>query len=194
MSYNYDILIEQISESRKKANMSQRALAYACNMPQSTLARIETKKTVPQIDTLLKIADVLKMDLKLEKRESDIPEVKRWDGLKFCVYWKDEIISKVQVHRTEADITRFILHPMKQLFWSDSMNILQLSQVFEDRCWERNRDDIHEILNNIGLTSYDPLEIVKKTHGISYNDFLWFQFEGENYSYKDMMTRRCKIV
>ena len=51
--------------------------------------------------------------------------------------------------------------------------------------------DINEILKQLGLKSYDPLEIVKKTHGVSYNDFLWFQFEGENYRYEDMKTKRC---
>ena len=106
----------------------------------------------------------------------------------------DELVAKVNVENTTAFITRFILHPVKQIFWADNMNIVQLSDVLESRCWERNRDDIDIILKNLGLKSYDPLEIVKRTHGVSFNDFLWIQFEGENYSYKDMISRRCANV
>ena len=66
------------------------------------------------------------------------------------------------------------------------MDILRLSEVFRRRCWEEDRDGLDNILNKLGLTHYDPLEIVKKTHGVSYNDFLWFQFEGERLFWKDV--------
>ena len=44
---------------------------------------------------------------------------------------------------------------------------------------EKERPDIMEILKNIGLSEYNPYEIVKHTHGVSYNDFIWFRFPGE---------------
>lgn len=188
---NVEGLIEQLIYCRKEKKFTQRALAYACNIPQSTLARIETGKTIPQIDTLMKIADVLEMELKFVQKENMIPEVRRWDGLEFSSYWKDELMAKVSVHGNSVDVTRFVLHPVKQIFFSDKMNIFQLSQIFEDRCWERDRADINNILKALGLKYFDPLEIIKKTHGVSYNDFLWFQFSGENFRYKDMKTRRC---
>ena len=194
MDKQMELIIEKIKTARHEKNMSQRALAYACEIPQSTLARIESGKTVPQLDTLLKITDVLNLSLSLESVKSDIPAIRRWDGLRFSLYWRNELIAKVSVTNTTAEITRFVLHPAKQIFWSDKMNIVQLSEVLESRCWERNRDDIDVILKNLGLKSYDPLEIVKKTHGVSYNDSLWIQFEGEKLSYRDVMTRRCSNV
>lgn len=184
-------LIEQIVKCRKEKKFTQRALAYACKMPQSTLARIETGKTVPGFNTITKITDALDMELKLEQKKNKIPEIARWDGLSFCAYWKDELVTKVEVKGNIVYAVRFVVHPVKQIFYSDKMDIYQLSQIFEDRCWERNRADINEILKQLGLKYYDPLEIVKKTHGVSYNDFLWFQFEGENYCYEDMKTKRC---
>ena len=190
MDNKVEDIIEQIVENRKKSNMSQRLLAYYAHMPQSTLARIETKKTVPGIDTIIRLADALDMDVQLKKRKSDIPEVRRFDGLHFCAYWKDELISKVDVEGNEVFITRYILHPVKQIFWTDKMDVFQLTRVFEGRCWERGRSDIQDILHSLGLSVYDPFEIVKKTHGVSYNDFLWFQFEGENLNYKDLMPWR----
>ena len=48
-------IITAIIKQRNSKGMSQRELAKLCNMPQSSIARIETKKTAPNIDTLLKI-------------------------------------------------------------------------------------------------------------------------------------------
>lgn len=187
-----NILIEKIVNKRKELNISQRVLAYKCGIPQSTLARIETERTVPMIDTLNKIVEALDMEIKIEEKPEVIPELSRWNELQFCAYWKDELISSVRVEGTTAYITRFILHPIKQIFYADKMDIFQLSGILEDRCWERGRADIREILKCIGLDNYDPLEIVKKTHGVTYNDFLWFQFSGENYCYEDMKSGRCR--
>lgn len=192
MDNEIDLLIEKLVAYRKEKKYTQRALAYACKIPQSTLARIETGKTIPQMDTLLKLTKQLDLDLKLEEKKSPIPEVKRWDGLEFSTYWKNQLTAKVVVRGTKVDITRFILHPVKQIFWSDKMDIYQLSCIFEDRCWDRERTDINDILKSIGVRYYDPLEIVKKTHGVSYNDFLWFQFAGEKFQYEDMLSGRCK--
>ena len=142
------------------------------------------------MDTLIKLSNALNLNLQLVEKKSSIPEVQRWDGLKFSAYWKDELIAKVIVRGTNVDITRFVLHPIKQIFYSDKMNLYQLSCVLEDRCWDRERADINDILKAFGLKYYDPLEIVKKTHGVSYNDFLWFQFAGEKLRYADMMSGR----
>ena len=31
--------------------------------------------------------------------------------------------------------------------------------------------------------------IVRKTHGVSYNDYLWFRFPGENLRAEDVLVR-----
>lgn len=187
-----DIIIEKIIERRKEKKMSQRMLAYTCGIPQSTLARIETGKTAPQLDTLKKILKQLDLELNVESRPSSNEGLRRWEGLSFCAYWKDELVSKVEVRGSIAYITRFVLHPVKQIFYKDKMDLYSLSLILEGRCWERGRIDIYFILKKLGLDYYDPLEIVKRTHGVRYDDFLWFQFEGENYCYKDMKSGRCR--
>lgn len=190
MDYLIDDFIGEIIEFRKAKNISQRALAYACNIPQSTIARIESGKQIPQIDTIMKIANALDLEIKVRRKANAVPEIERWNGLQFSTYWKNDLVAKVEVQGTEVDVTRFVLHPVKQIFYADRLNIFQLSQIFEDRCWEKGRADINEILRKLGLKYYDPLEIVKKTHGVSYNDFLWFQFMGENFRYEDIKMAR----
>jgi hypothetical protein len=64
-----------------------------------------------------------------------------------------------------------------------------LDQIFtyiEDRCSERSRPDQQEILALIGLSEYNPYEIVKKTHGITPDDHFWFRFPGENLTWREV--------
>lgn len=57
-------IIDQLVEQRKQQHLSQTELAKKANMTQSVIARIESKKTVPQIDTLMKI--IMALDCTLE--------------------------------------------------------------------------------------------------------------------------------
>jgi ribosome-binding protein aMBF1 (putative translation factor) len=56
-------IISSIIERRNSLGISQRELAKLCNMPQSSVARIESYKTVPKLDTLLKITQSLGLNL-----------------------------------------------------------------------------------------------------------------------------------
>lgn len=107
----------------------------------------------------------------------------------FEVLWKDEITARVTVEGAQVKVTRYIKHPLKQLFASDRMTRYQLNRILELRCWERGRPDIQEILHHRGLKEYNPHEIVKKTHGVSWNDYIWFRFPGENLTSKDVLVR-----
>ena len=52
-------LIDQIIEERHRAGMTQAQLAKACGLTQSVVARIESKRARPQIDTLYKMLAAL---------------------------------------------------------------------------------------------------------------------------------------
>lgn len=54
-----DLLIEQ----RHKQGMTQEQLAQAACLTQSVIARLESKKTIPQLDTLLKVVSALGCDI-----------------------------------------------------------------------------------------------------------------------------------
>lgn len=107
----------------------------------------------------------------------------------FEVFWKDEIVASVRVKGASVEVSRFSNHPGKQLFYSTRMTRFQLNQIFEMRCIEKERPDISLILRHLGLNEYNPLEIVRKTHGVSYNDYIWFRFPGERLCSKDVLVR-----
>lgn len=45
-----------------------------------------------------------------------------------------------------------------------------------DRCFPPTRGNIKDILKDLGLTDYDPLQIVEKTQGRTAEDPLWLKF------------------
>ncbi len=89
----------------------------------------------------------------------------------------------------KAKINRLSLHPVKQLFNSDEMDIFQLSERLKSRLWQQNYAGIDNVLKKLGLKYYDILAMIKKTHGKSYNDFFWIKFEGENLTWDDVKPK-----
>ena len=56
-------IISAMIKQRAALGLSQRDLAALCNIPQSSVARIESNKTVPRLDTLLKLFNQLGLQL-----------------------------------------------------------------------------------------------------------------------------------
>ena len=56
-------IVKAMVEQRNALGLSQRELAALCGIPQSSVARIESFKTVPNLDTLLKIVQQLGLKL-----------------------------------------------------------------------------------------------------------------------------------
>ena len=52
-------VITAMIKQRAKLGLSQRDLAELCAMPQSSIARIESNKTSPRLDTLIKLLSQL---------------------------------------------------------------------------------------------------------------------------------------
>jgi transcriptional regulator with XRE-family HTH domain len=60
-----DNISKKIIDVRKGKNISQRKLSDLTNVEQSTIAKIELNKTMPRVDTLMKILDVLGIEIKI---------------------------------------------------------------------------------------------------------------------------------
>ncbi len=59
-------IIDTLIEKRKELGLTQKELADASHLTQSVIARMESKKAVPQLDTLLKVVDALGCDLEIK--------------------------------------------------------------------------------------------------------------------------------
>lgn len=60
-------IISAVIQQRNALGISQRELANLCGIPQSSVARIESHKTTPNLDTLLKIMRPLGLKLIVSK-------------------------------------------------------------------------------------------------------------------------------
>lgn len=58
-------IIQKIIDTRIRKGLSQRNLAQICGMKQPALARIESFKVIPQINTLIKIAEAVDLRIVL---------------------------------------------------------------------------------------------------------------------------------
>lgn len=58
-------IVSAMIDKRTALGISQRDLAQLCGLPQSSIARIESGRTTPKLDTLLKIIHPLGLKLKL---------------------------------------------------------------------------------------------------------------------------------
>ena len=60
-------IISAIIKQRNELGLSQRELAALCNIPQSSVARIESFQTTPNLATLLKLFRVLGLKISVTK-------------------------------------------------------------------------------------------------------------------------------
>lgn len=63
MPENCANMIDSLIEQRHNQGMTQKNLAKAACLTQSVIARLESKKAIPQLDTLLKVVAALGCDL-----------------------------------------------------------------------------------------------------------------------------------
>lgn len=59
-------IVTAMIDRRNALGLSQRELAERCGIPQSSVARIESNRTVPKLDTLLKIFHQLGLRLSVQ--------------------------------------------------------------------------------------------------------------------------------
>ena len=60
------VIVGALIKRRNDLGLTQRELAEQCGVPQSSVARIETMKTTPKLDTLLKLMQPLGLKLVIE--------------------------------------------------------------------------------------------------------------------------------
>lgn len=65
MPENCAAIIDRLIEERHKKGMTQKELANATRLTQPVIARLESKRAMPQLDTLLKVAAALGCSLEI---------------------------------------------------------------------------------------------------------------------------------
>lgn len=110
--------------------------------------------------------------------------------MEFTIMHKNKEVEEIKVNFSSGEIEyKNIIDeiPLKQ--FNKKPDLFQIFDWLEERSYPRNRTNVNELLREIGLTHYDPKEIVKKTHGVMWEDFICIKFKDEEIRWEDVRLR-----
>ena len=81
----------------------------------------------------------------------------------------DFLEQKISIQNKTADPVHRAFGMIEDPTWNDFEGFLK------DRCFPETRGNRKELLRQLGLTDYDPLQIVEKTQGRMADDELWLK-------------------
>ena len=112
----------------------------------------------------------------------------------FKIMWKNIEIVDVQIidlmhikctYYPVVEMARYIPYELRD----KNTNINVIKDYLETRCVPRTRVNIDKLLNSNGLDYYDPYEIVRISHGVQWEDYVWIKFEDESLVWEDVKIR-----
>ena len=121
------------------------------------------------------ISPHLSMDEFLEKKKSLGHKL-----MKFELYNRDELCTIIYTDFTDKTLSvrNTTNNIVKTAFGkNDTPTWLDFQSFLEERCVPEGRSGIREYLETIGVESYDPFEIIKKTRGKMSEDDQWIKWE-----------------
>lgn len=107
----------------------------------------------------------------------------------FQVMNKNNVAADVSVRNNRVYIKHYDPVKFHCLFPWEETDVFSMLEILEGRCFPRNRANIDELLSAMGLKEYQVMDIIKKTHGLKWDDYTWIRFEGENLTYEDIKIR-----
>lgn len=106
-------------------------------------------------------------------------------GLKLKVFWKTELVAEIEADANKVSVVNYTDDVIKMPFGlKEDITIKDLEEFLEERCFPKERLNCKQLLEDLGLDYYEPLNIIKRTHGSLHDDYMWLQFEGENLDYE----------
>lgn len=109
--------------------------------------------------------------------------------LKFKVMFKNETVASVVIDKDKLNIETYTEIPYKQPFLKKPVTLDYVKSFLEKRAVSKDKSNIAEILSQLNLKEYDIIEILKKTHGVNFDDFLWLKFNDENITWNEVKLR-----
>lgn len=102
----------------------------------------------------------------------------------------DTVLAHVKLTNNGVQFENFCDDPVFLPFGiKEKASLNDLYEFFEDRCFPRTRGNCDEVLESMGLTKYDPYEIVKRTNGFMYDSLCWIKFSTD----KDLTWDKLRI-
>lgn len=110
----------------------------------------------------------------------------------FIIMNKDNPILDVKYDLTKAESKWLGEKHIKipRGMFPENITVKNISAFCESRQPPRTRVDIDRILREkYDMREYLPMQMCKKSHGITMSDFLWMKFDDEDIMYADVRVR-----
>lgn len=109
------------------------------------------------------------------------------------VMYREELISAISYDYAsgEVEVENYIDDPVLLPFGiNKNPDIKDFEDYLESRCFPRERYNCRELLKLLDVQCYDPMAIVKKTHGVQNEDHCWLKFGDDDRTvYEDVRFR-----
>ena len=113
----------------------------------------------------------------------------------FETWFQNRKTSDVSISADRAVVTYTVSPAIQNVIelpfgFREDITLEDVYQFLESRCMPKGRkDQMQEYLVGLGLEEYNPWKIVKKTHGVMWEDFLWLRFPEEELTWEDVKIR-----
>ena len=109
----------------------------------------------------------------------------------FTVMHKNEKVAHVCVSsdHKEVSITKYVSDGIKQPFSGNKLDLERVYYFLKDRCFEDGYAELQKVLEKFEMVSNDPWEWNRKTHGVTWDDYFWLKFDGEDIVWEDVKWR-----
>lgn len=113
------------------------------------------------------------------------------EKIEFSTYWKDKHTSDIIISadRRKVEYYRYSDIPIETPFGFDEPTIEQVNDFLKSRCVPERRSQLPDYLDFLGLSEFNPYEIIRKTHGVMFEDFLWIKFPDEELLWENVKIR-----
>ena len=110
----------------------------------------------------------------------------------FTVMYRNTPVANVFVSDSHKEVTidKLVPDSIIQPFGGNNLSINRVYDFLKSRCYEDHRADLKEILEQAHLSSNNPWEWNRITHGVMWDDDMWIRFENEKLCGEDVRWRK----
>ena len=156
------------------------AKTYKITLPSAWLAEIGVTENDRQMELTfdgetIMISRFLSMEEFAAKKRADghdVRVIRYFDADRLCtLIYADFTDKTLRVENRTSDLVKNAFGKKELPSWENFISFL------EERCIPRERAGLREYLEAIGVSEYDPLEILRKTAGRMAEDQQWLEIE-----------------
>ncbi len=109
----------------------------------------------------------------------------------FIVMHQEEPVAEVDISedKKKVMIKKLVPDSIIQPFSGNKLDLERVYDFLKGRCYEDGRADLKEILEQAGMTTNNPWKWMKITHGVTFDDFFWIKFPGEDITWEEVKLR-----